>query len=295
MSDHAETLSFVADDGYRLTAYRYRAEAPEGVIIVAGATGVPQGFYRQFALYASLGGYDVVTFDYRGIGQSAPATLKGFDVDFRDWARKDLKALVDLISTENLPAYIVGHSYGGHALGLMDNHHLIDAAYFLGVGAGWHGWMPMAERMRVLFMWHVMAPAITRIQGYLGWSLLGMGEDLPLGVYRQWKRWCQFPNYFFGDSAFPEVSLSFNRVRMPIKAVNAIDDKWAMPASRDAFVRYYSNSELLFHDLHPGSLGLKKVGHMGYFRRGSEGVWSDILTYFGEVRSSGRSTLALSQ
>ena len=208
MSDHAETLSFVADDGYRLTAYRYRAEAPEGVIIVAGATGVPQGFYRQFALFASLGGYDVVTFDYRGIGQSAPATLKGFDVDFRDWARKDLKALVDLISTENLPAYIVGHSYGGHALGLMDKHHLIDAAYFLGVGADWHGWMPMAERMRVLFMWHVMAPAITRIQGYLGWSLLGMGEDLPLGVYRQLLHTGPLWRYSHGASNSRHISFT---------------------------------------------------------------------------------------
>ncbi|WNQ02454.1 hypothetical protein ROJ25_06300, partial [Pseudomonas aeruginosa] len=25
----------------------------------------------------------------------------------------------------------------------------------------------------------------------MAWSLLGMGDDLPLGVYRDWKRWCR--------------------------------------------------------------------------------------------------------
>jgi predicted alpha/beta hydrolase len=31
-------------------------------------------------------GYLAATFDYRGIGESAPATLRGFQVDIRDWA-----------------------------------------------------------------------------------------------------------------------------------------------------------------------------------------------------------------
>jgi predicted alpha/beta hydrolase len=48
-------------------------------------------------------------------------------------------------------------------------------------------------------MWRVVAPALVRWKGYLPWSLLGMGEDLPLGVYRQWRRWCGYPHYFFDD------------------------------------------------------------------------------------------------
>jgi predicted alpha/beta hydrolase len=34
-------------------------------------------------------------------------------------------------------------------------------------------------------MWRVIGPLMTRYKGYLAWSKLGMGEDLPLGVYRQ--------------------------------------------------------------------------------------------------------------
>ncbi len=225
-------------------------------------------------------GLDVITFDYRGIGRSAPASLKGFDVDFRDWARKDLQAVVDKMRSKTLPLFLLGHSYGGHALGLIDNHQHINAAYFFGTGAGWHGWMPKAERLRVQLMWHVVAPLITRVQGFLGWSKLGMGEDLPLGVYKQWKRWCGFPHYFFDDEQYPGMQDKFADVKTPIKAVNAIDDKWAMPRSRDAFVKYYQGSVRISEDINPKNLGLITIGHMGYFRRQSQVLWPDILNYF---------------
>jgi predicted alpha/beta hydrolase len=42
-------------------------------------------------------GYLAATFDYRGIGESAPATLRGFQVDIRDWATQDCPAVVEFI------------------------------------------------------------------------------------------------------------------------------------------------------------------------------------------------------
>lgn len=93
-----------------------------------------------------------------------------------------------------------------------------------------------------------------------------MGEDLPLGVYQQWKRWCGFPNYFFDDPDYPEMEERFAAVKTPIKAVNAVDDKWAMPQSRDAFLKYYTGSVLEIQDLKPQDIGLRAIGHMRYFR-----------------------------
>ena len=55
--------------------------------------------------------------------------------------------------------------------------------------------MPPLERLRVLAMWRLVGPLLTRWKGYLPWSLLGMGEDLPLDVYRQWREWCSHPRY----------------------------------------------------------------------------------------------------
>ena len=272
--------TYNATDGYELKGRHYKSTATKGIIIIASATGVPQGFYQKFAQFAVDNHYDVVTFDYRGIGESAPHSLRGFDMDYRDWASKDLHAVVDTASETGLPIFLIGHSYGGHALGLIDNHHKITAAYFFGAGAGWHGWMPLLERVRVTIMWNLIAPIITRIKGYLGWSALGMGEDLPLGVYKQWKRWCRFPNYFFDDPNYPEMKQRFAKVKVPIEATTATDDKWAMPSSRDAFMQHYNNADLAKVDIDPSKSGMNTIGHMGYFRSSSSMLWTDVIEFF---------------
>ena len=51
-----------------LAARHFPVAEPTARLVVAGATGVPQGFYANFAAYANSRGYDVVTFDYRGVG-----------------------------------------------------------------------------------------------------------------------------------------------------------------------------------------------------------------------------------
>ncbi|WP_100658577.1 alpha/beta fold hydrolase [Alteromonas flava] len=271
---------YQTDDNYALSGTDYVAETALARIIIASATGVPQGFYRKFAEHAAAQGFTVSTFDYRGIGQSAPTALRNFELDYRDWARRDLKAVIDHHGVGQVPIFLIGHSYGGHAIGLIDNHHKVQAAYCVGVGSGWHGWMPTMEKYRVMFMWNVVAPVITRLKGYLAWSRLGMGEDLPLGVYKQWKRWCKNPHYFFDDPNFPEVHQLFAQVKMPIKAVVATDDLWAMPRSRDAFFKHFTNATIDRIDIDPASINMPQVGHMGYFRAAAEPLWHDIHEYF---------------
>ncbi|MBT0587834.1 alpha/beta hydrolase family protein [Alteromonas oceanisediminis] len=279
-NNNPQRISLTTSDGQALVGLHYQASQPVGVIIVASATGVPQGFYRKFALEAVARHYDVVTFDYRGIGESAPQSLRGYDMNYRDWGRYDLSAAIEYAVQTNLPRFLVGHSYGGHALGLAQNHGELSAAYTFGTGAGWHGWMPKSEQVRVLLLWHIIAPIIVGLKGYLGWSILGMGEDLPKGVYTQWKRWCGFPHYFFDDPDTPEMKAQFSQVRVPITAANAMDDKWAMPASRDAFMPFYSAAALRSVDIAPANAGLDSIGHMGYFRSAASSLWQDTFEFF---------------
>lgn len=287
----ADTLTLTAADGYHLTALRYPARGPRrGHLVVAGATGVPQRFYRHFAEHVAAQGLDVLTLDYRCIGLSRRGPLRGFEMDYLDWARLDLAAAVDDVPDDGLPLFMVGHSYGGHAFGLLPNHGRVARFATFATGAGWHGWMPWFERWRVRAMWHLVGPLLTRWKGYLAWSLLGMGEDLPLPVYRQWRHWCRFPRYFFDDPTMRDQGLAerFAAVRTPICAVNALDDHWAPPASRDAFIAAYWNAICRRVDLHPASLGLKRIGHMGYFRPAARPLWDETLTWLlGELASPG--------
>ena len=265
-------------DGYALAARRWTVPDARARIVVAGATGVPQGFYRAFAERASGRGYEVVTFDYRGVGGSAPDTLRGFRMDYRDWGSLDLAGVVEDASADGLPLHLVSHSYGGQALGLLPDPSLVTSMHAYGSGSGWHGWMPRREQVRVRLLWDVVGPVVVRASGYLSWSRFGLGEDLPVDVYRQWKHWCRFPGYWFDDpEVADEMAARFARVTAPITAVNSVDDPWIPPAARDAFFRAYTGAPVTTRDLRPSEVGRSSLGHMGYFRRGSERLWDELL------------------
>lgn len=278
----ATPVGLTARDGYRLTALAYApAGTVRGRIVVAGATGVPQRFYGAFAGYAASQGIAVWTLDYRGVGLSRPRDLRGFRMDYLDWARLDLAALLDHVDAQGSePLWMVGHSYGGHAFGLLPGHARVQRFATFGTGAGWHGWMPPLERLRVLFLWRVFGPLVVKRKGYLAWSAFGMGEDLPRDLFLQWRRWCRWPRYFFDDPELPGLAEEFAAVRTPIRAVNARDDRWATPASRDAFMQAYRNAPVERITLDPARSGLGPVGHMGYFRPRAMRLWQETLDWF---------------
>lgn len=273
-------MSLTAADGYTLAATLYTpARPPVGRIIVAGATAVPQGFYRKFAEFAAARGFETLTFDYRGIGQSRPATLKGFRMSLLDWGQLDLAAAVETMARrDGLPLYMVGHSYGGHALGLLPNHNELDGFYGFGIGAGWHGWMPRAEQIKVLFMWHLVLPILTWWKGYCPWKMLGMGEDLPRDAFWQWRHWCKYPRYFFDDPRMQGIEQRFAKVTLPIMAATALDDRWATATSRDAFMGGYRNAPLSTCDIDTAA-PCAAIGHMGYFRPAARGLWLGALEW----------------
>jgi predicted alpha/beta hydrolase len=140
--------------------------------------------------------------------------------------------------------------------------------------------MPLQARWRVWLMGNVLGPLLTLWKGYLPWKMLGTGEDLPLDVYRQWRHWCRFPNYFFDDEIGPQVALEFERVRTPIVAANDLDDHWATPRSRDAFMKGYRNASRRGVNITPAQIGLTSTGHMGYFRPQAQPLWRETLHWF---------------
>jgi predicted alpha/beta hydrolase len=283
-----QDIELITQDATRIAAKLY---TPVGQIraklVVAGATGVPQGFYRAFADYAASRGFETLTLDYRGIGLSAPASLRGFEMDYRDWAVQDTAAAVDWIATDAaVPLFMMGHSYGGHGFGQLPNWNKVEGFYTFASGAGWAGWMPPLERVRVWLLWNLISPVIVQLKGYLAWKKLGMGENLPLGVYHQWKLWCRFPHYFFDDPNMQHMKPMFAKITTPIVAANATDDLWALPASRDAFMSGYTGTRWEGKTIDPASLGLKAIGHMGYFKPSAKQLWAEALDWFESIRAT---------
>jgi predicted alpha/beta hydrolase len=263
-------LTLKSRDGYPLGVTRF-GEFTKGVVVLGGATAVPQRFYQAFAEYLASRGLGVITFDYRGIGDSRrPGSLKGFEADYLDWAQLDFGAVLDHALTL-APTWVVGHSFGGHAFPLTGVANLTQGLWTFATGAGWHGYMPWTEWPKVLAFWNVLGPLAVARAGYLPAKSLGLGEDLPKGVYEQWRHWCRFPNYWFDDQEH-QMQQAFSDVRVDVKGTNSVDDTWATPASAQAFLSHYTNASLTLETLNPKTLGFRSIGHMGYFRR-QVGAW----------------------
>ena len=278
-----KTVDFPAFDGYMLTGTRYISESAKATIVIASATGVPQQFYRRFAEYVTQHGYQVFTFDYRGVGASAPKKLANFQMSYLDWGQLDLAGAIDYVKQDQLPIFLVGHSYGGQALGLLPNHDLVKAMYCFGTGAGWHGYMPLGEKIKVQIIWNIVFPPLVALYDYLPWSKFNMGSDLPKPVYQQWRKWCKSSKYFFSDPDLTHLHTKYAELRTPIYAVSALDDAWALPASRHAFMQHYKNATMNYIDITAKQMGLKEIGHMGYFRKGATPIWNMIIQQFDEL------------
>jgi predicted alpha/beta hydrolase len=135
------------------------------------------------------------------------------------------------------------------------------------------------ERLRVRALWEVILPVLVRWRGYLIWSRLGMGEDLPLEVYRQWRRWCRYPRYFLDDPTYPELKEACAGLELPILAVTSVDDAWAPPRSRDAFL-LNASPRAAIERVEIGARETGAIGHMGYFRRSAQPRWEQALEWF---------------
>jgi predicted alpha/beta hydrolase len=258
--------------------------APQ-LVLIAGATGVPQQFYRRFATALAEQGYQSITMDYRGIGLSrTTSSLRGFQADFMDWAEQDVPAVLDWMLSRGQVS-VVGHSFGGHAFGLLDRANETKGIYSFATGAGWSGYMPFAERLRVEFLWKLMGPVTTGVLGYMPGKAIG-GEDLPLGVYRQWRKWCANPKYWFDDPSF-ERREKFSKVVVPVAFSNSKDDLWALPASAAAFQSGYTSAQTELISYAPQEFGLKAIGHMGYFRSLVGNVlWPKVFDWLDRVNAA---------
>src|SRR5438128_2392902 len=123
-----DDISFQGVDGYRLAATLFMPRGPRHqTILINSATAVPRKIYAGFARYLAGRGNVVVTYDYRGIGGSKPATLKGFVTSMSDWAAHDVTAAVAYMRARwpTMRLNYVGHSFGAQALGLVPNNNQV--------------------------------------------------------------------------------------------------------------------------------------------------------------------------
>lgn len=264
-----EPFCYLAADGYALGGFAWRHphnDVARAVVIINAATSVRCRHYSRFAEYLFANGFDAITYDYRGIGESRRGSLRGFKASWSDWGVLDFEAMLQKVQREfpGQPIDVVGHSFGGCAAGLAASGVVIRR--LVSVGAQFAYWRDYARasRWQMLLKWHVAMPLVTLVCGYFPGKRLGWLEDTPAGVVRDWCT--PTPRYEQRPSGRHLSPLPFSRVKAKILAISLTDDPFGTVAAINRLLDYFTASECHQLRISPEEIDETEVGHFAFFR-----------------------------
>lgn len=290
MTEAARSLTLDTPRGGRVAASCFEPPAdvaPTMQVAIGAAMGVPQRRYADFAAWLAAQGVRVLTFDYRGQGDSLKLMpdqrLRQVDATLDDW-RTDYEAATSHLHARapEVPLLLIGHSLGAQLPGLFERSDHI--AGLLGVATGSGYWRHNAPRLRsrALFMWHGLVPTLTPLYGYFPGKQLGAVGDLPAGVIWQWRRWCLHPCYSGAEG--PAALARYAAVRFPIRALSITDDEMMTLPGTQSLLALYANAPQRIDRVHPADHGVPRIGHLGWFQpRFAGNLWPYILHALREL------------
>lgn len=274
-----EPITIAASDGYVLGGRLYAGPAfakPETVALVNAGAGLRQSYYAAFASYLANAGIPTLTYDYRGIGGSRPASLRRFQATVEEWGSKDCAPVVNWMKTRFPEAKlsVVGHSVGALVTGFVTNGRDIDTMLWIGGHTGYWRDYTTALKPAMFLAWHVVAPAVSRLLGYFPGRVLGLGEDLPHGVTVQWAQrrrpelwWNVKDAHGAPDLArIDELRARFAAIHARALALRFADDAFATDLATRRLASLYVNANVETECIAPSDIRLRKAGHFAFFR-----------------------------
>ncbi|MEJ6004936.1 alpha/beta hydrolase [Paucibacter sp. AS339] len=289
-TSHSSSTQLRCADGRLLQA---RWQDPIGparaVAVISPAMAVASPFYKGFAEWLAGRGYAVLSYDYRGIGSNLQGDVRHEPAGLRDWARLDMAAALRAGHKRRLAEQqtqghpigllMIGHSFGGQAIGLTEGFEQADA--LLGVAAqaaDWRFWAGL-QRIKAALFFHALLPAFGHAMGHApGWLLGARAQGLPKAAALDWARWGRRKGYLFTDPSL-KAELGYDRFTGPVHLWNVTDDTLFGPGPAvDHLAKQFRGAEVARHTLDPRQLGLRGIGHFGMFRRDlGERIWPLLL------------------
>jgi predicted alpha/beta hydrolase len=159
---------------------------------------------------------------------------------------------------------------------------------FVGAHTGY--WRDYARWARPLMwaMWHALMPAVTRTLGYFPARRFGFPEDLPAGVAYDWAARTRPDferNYLLPDGSLDRPRLAvvrgrFRALTADVLSITLSDDPFATPTATARLRGLFSGCRFDERRIDPRRIGLRKVGHFGFFRTAArDALWPIVFDW----------------
>jgi predicted alpha/beta hydrolase len=265
-----QKIIITAADGYQLSAlYGTPVSETMGTIILSSATGIKKEFYINFAHFLVQNGYNILLYDYRGIGESAPNNLKISKSYMHEWGTMDMNAVLDFMVHEKGFTDIiwVGHSVGAQLVGFLEHREHVKKVIAISAAFGYWGYFPFPVKWLIWGLWYFVGPLMVKIYGYGAMQKIGWGENLSCNMMSEWREWCLSKKYFTGLLEKKLKMDKFYNFTTPITALYISDDYIANDKTARLMMDFFPNSPLEILKIQVEKYTKLKVGHTGVFRR----------------------------
>ncbi|MCL6269145.1 alpha/beta fold hydrolase [Sansalvadorimonas sp. 2012CJ34-2] len=269
---NSQKITIPTPDGYYLKGELLEPEESscrKQLVIINGATGVLQGYYRPFADFLRQQGFKVLIYDYRGIGQSQECKYHAPAPTMLHWGERDMDAVLNWVKSE-YPDYRihgVGHSIGGQLMGALPDNNRYDS--FLGVASQhiyWRNWPSFSTRIKSWFFFRGILPLFHKSIGHLPAWVLG-SEKLPKGVIRDWGRFGGSSAYLSDEKGQP-IRSGFHNYQGRLKLCAVSDDHMFAPENCVRELgKLFTATDGDIHVLRPEHYQMSRIDHFGYFKK----------------------------
>jgi len=283
-----QEIEITTADDYSLAAKWFTANTElknNKVLIINSATSVAQGMYQHYALFMADKGYEVITYDYRGIAASRPKTLRGFKASFTIWGQKDFAAVLSYCQHRfsRHKTLVIGHSIGGILPGMTPKCNSINGLITVGAQSAYYKDWAKKERRKIYLLWHVFFPFVTSIFGYFPGKRLNLLEDTPKGVITQWNNRQKHEDI---AKALIEggTPLYYDTYTAKLLTLGIADDPIGTYTAIERIHVLYGALDKEISMLKPEDTGVEKIGHFGFFsRRFKDTLWDKTLIWFNAI------------
>jgi len=274
-----QSINILTEDNYSLSAHLFEPEhSNEKLLLINSATGVKQQIYFSFAQFFSEQGFTVMTYDYRGIGQSKPEKMKGFEASMRIWGTKDYKAVTSYIKT-NFPDYqkfCLGHSVGALILGMNPDSEMFKEFAFVGTQNAFVGNLKFKTKIEAYLGFGIVQPLSTKILGYFPANWFGLGESLPSASAFDWRT--LILNKKSTNKLLEKVDDFSRNLTQKVFVIRAEDDVWLTEKGVKSLLQNtYRNLKPTYRIIKTSESEKGEIGHINFFRSYNKKLWNIIL------------------